>query len=161
MRLWRAACRFLIEARNPQHLTHGCDGFNKSVFPLNHISMKGISIMQDFRVWISAVALLFAGWMLYPVLAGDGTTSARESDLQEVVYICQESGETFLLRAKSASEKHPKTGRPTLMPGLYCEKCGTWRASPPLDVLQQSPSARLCPKDRSPMTTQGPRPDNR
>ena len=95
--------------------------------------------------------------MLYPALAGDRTSPVRDEERQEIVYVCRDSGETFVLRAKTSPEKYPTTGRLTLMPGLYCEKCRVWRASPPLDVLQQSRTARLCPKTHTPMTENGPR----
>ncbi len=114
--------------------------------------------MRDYRIWISLAGLLLAGRMLYPALAGDRTSPVRDEERQEIVYVCRDSGETFVLRAKTSPEKHPTTGRLTLMPGLYCEQCRVWRASPPLDVLQQSPSSRLCPKTRTLMTVNGPRP---
>lgn len=114
--------------------------------------------MRDYRVWLSVIMLLVACRMLYPAFAGDRSSSIREDKLREIVYVCRESGETFPLRAKAACEKHPRTGRLTLMPGLYCAKCGVWRASAPLDVLQQNPSVRLCPKDGSPMNVSGPSP---
>ena len=114
--------------------------------------------MRDYRIGLSIAGLLIAGRMLYPAFAGDGSSPVRDEELQEIVYVCRESGETFPLRAKASPEKHPRTGRLTLMPGLYCAKCGVWRASPPLDVLQQDLSARLCPKDRTPMSVAGPAP---
>ena len=117
--------------------------------------------MRDYRIWLSIAGLLIAGRMLYPAFAGDRSSPVRDEELQEIVYVCRESGETFPMRAKASPEKHPRTGRLTLMPGLYCTKCGVWRASPPLDVLQQDPSARLCPKDRTPMSVAGPAPEKK
>jgi hypothetical protein len=116
--------------------------------------------MRDYRIWLSVTGLLMAGRMLYPTFAGDRSSPIRDAELQEVVYVCTETGERFPLRAKTSPEKHPRTGRLTLMPGLYCAKCREWRASPPLELLQQNPSARLCPKDRTPMTINGPSPEN-
>lgn len=115
--------------------------------------------MRDFRIWLSVAGLLFAGRMLFPVVFAGWSSPVREEELQQVVYVCRESGESFLLRAKASPEKHPVTGRFTLMPGLYCQQCRTWRASPSLEVLQQNPSARLCPKDRTQMSLEGPAPD--
>ena len=114
--------------------------------------------MRDYRVWLSIVGLLVAGRMLYPAFAGDRSSPVRDSELQEIIYVCRESGETFPLRAKNSPEKHPRTGRLTLMPGLYCATCREWRASPSMEVLQQNPSARLCPKDKTRMTVEGPPP---
>lgn len=117
--------------------------------------------MRDYRIWLSIAGLLIAGRMLYPVFAGDHSSPVREEELREMVHICRESGETFVLRATTSPEKHPHTGKMTLMPGLYCAKCREWRAAPPLDVLHQNPSARLCPKDKTPMTIEGPQPEKK
>ena len=118
-------------------------------------------MMRDYRIWLSIAGLLIAARMLYPAFAGDRSSPVRDSELQEIVYVCRETGEMFPLRAKASPEKHPRTGRFTLMPGLYCAKCRAWRASPALEVLQQNPSARLCPKDKSPMTIDGPPPEKK
>ena len=80
-------------------------------------------MLRDYRMWLSLAALLIAGRMLYPALAGDRSPPVKDDELQQVVYVCRETGETFPLRAKASPEKHPRTGRLTLMPGLYCEKC--------------------------------------
>jgi len=125
------------------------------------IFTQGTHPMRDYRFWLCLAVLLVAGRVLYPAFAGDRSSPIREDERREIMYVCRESGETFPLRAKATYEKHPRTGRLTLMPGLYCTKCGVWRASPPLDVLQQSPSARLCPKDGSPMSVAGPLPEKK
>ncbi len=114
--------------------------------------------MRDYRLWLALGGLLLAGRLIYPVLAGDRSTRVREEQRQNLVFVCRESGETFVMRAKNTTETHPRTGRPTLMPGLYCDQCQKWRASPPLSVLQQNPSASLCPIHKQPMTTDGPVP---
>ena len=114
--------------------------------------------MRDYRTWLAISGLLLAGRLLYPVLAGDHSAPVREDELQTLAFVCSESGETFVMRAKNTTETNPRTGKPTLMPGLYCDQCKKWRASPPLSVLQQNPSASLCPTHRSSMTTNGPVP---
>jgi len=115
--------------------------------------------MRDFRVWLAVGGLILAGRLLYPTLAGDRSAAVRDDERPMTVYVCRESGETFVLRARQSVEVHPRTGQPTLLPGLYCEACGKWRASPPLDVLQQNPAASQCPVHRVPMQNQGPLPD--
>ena len=114
--------------------------------------------MRDYRLWLAVGGLLLAGRLLYPALAGDWSRPVRDEDLQQFVFVCRDSGETFVLRAKHSPEIHPRTGQPTLMPGLYCEQCRQWRASPPLEVLQQNASASWCAKHRVPMTSNGPKP---
>lgn len=114
--------------------------------------------MRDYRLWLALGGLLLAGRLMYPVLAGDRSSSVRDEERQNFVYVCRESGEAFVMRAKNPTETHPRTGQNTLMPGLYCQQCQKWRASPPLSVLQQNPSASLCPTHQTSMTNQGPIP---
>lgn len=114
--------------------------------------------MRDYRMWLAIGGLLLATRLLYPVLAGDRSSRVYEEERQNFVFVCRESGETFVMRAKNVTEQHPRTGQPTLMPGLYCGQCKKWRASPPLNVLQQNPSASLCPTHKIPMTNDGPAP---
>lgn len=115
--------------------------------------------MNDFRVWLAGTALLVAGWLLYPSLAGDRFAPVRDEERPERVFVCRESGDVFVLRAQESVETHPRTGKTTLMPGLYCAQCGKWRASPPLAVLQQSESARQCPVHHVPLQCEGPLPN--
>jgi hypothetical protein len=114
--------------------------------------------VRDYRLWLALGTLLIAGRMLYPAFAGDRSPPLRDEDLQHIVFVCRDSGEAFVLRAKHSPEIHPRTGKPTLMPGLYCEQCQQWRASPPVDVLQRNPSASWCATHRVPMTNNGPNP---
>lgn len=112
--------------------------------------------MRDYRLWLAIGGLLLAGRLIYPVLAGDRSWRVRDDERQNIVFVCRNTGETFIMRAKNTTEKHPRTGDATLMPGLYCEQCQKWRASPPMSVLQENPSARFCPTHRTPMSNEGP-----
>lgn len=114
--------------------------------------------MRDYRLWLALAGLLLAGRLLYPVLAGDRSAPVRDDERQMMVFVCQETGEAFALRASNTIETNPKTGKATLLPGLYCDECTKWRISPPLDVLQQNPSARNCPVHKIPMNSNGPSP---
>ena len=129
-----------------------------SILVENQPRTKQGNEMRDYRLWLAMGGLLLAGRLIYPVIAGEPTWKVRESDRPELVFVCRESGEAFVLRAHSAIEKHPRTGQSTLKPGLYCDQCQKWRASPPLNVLQQNPSASLCPIHKSPMSKNGPVP---
>ncbi len=53
---------------------------------------------------------------------------------------------------------HPKTGKKTLVPGLYCPQCSAWYPAPPVEVWQRSGSPFKCPKGGHPMSPHGPRP---
>ena len=77
--------------------------------------------MTDSRFYFALGALIVSGLLLYPLLVG-GSSAVPDELLQEIVYVDRESGETFLLRARSSPENHPETSEPTLIPGMYCEK---------------------------------------
>lgn len=117
------------------------------------------TLMRDYRIWLAIGGLLLAGKLIYPALAGD-RYQVREQDHQNFVFVDKESGDTFILRVKNPIETNPVTGRQTLAPGLYCPQCQKWRASPPMEVLQQNPSASICPTHKIPMSGDGPVPTN-
>jgi hypothetical protein len=123
-----------------------------------HLTFPWIPIMRDYRLWLALGGLFLAGRLLYPVLAGERSAPVREEERQTFVFVCRESGETFVMRAQNTVENHPRTGKPTLVPGLYCQQCQKWRASPPVEVLQQSPAASVCPIHKAAMTNTGPAP---
>ena len=53
---------------------------------------------------------------------------------------------------------HPRTGKRTLMPAMYCEKCGKWHPVPPPDQINRVPRAAQCPKTGAPLVPDGPWP---
>ena len=54
---------------------------------------------------------------------------------------------------------HPQTGKPTLRPALYCPTCKKWYPAPDIDQINRVPGAGQCPKDKTPLTADGPWPD--
>ncbi len=55
---------------------------------------------------------------------------------------------------------HPQTGKPTLRPAVYCSTCKKWYPAPALDQVNRTPGAGLCQKDKTPLTTEGPWPND-
>ena len=53
----------------------------------------------------------------------------------------------------------PLTGKRTLMPGMYCPRCASWHPVPPPDQINRIPKATLCPKTGTPLTLDGPWPE--
>lgn len=82
-----------------------------------------------------------------------------DEQLQEFVYVDTKTGDAFLLRARSSPEYNPVTGDPTLIPGLYCLKCGAWKAVGPLEMLQTTQAPHLCPIHKIALTLDGPLPE--
>jgi hypothetical protein len=115
--------------------------------------------MANYRVYYALAAIMISGLLLYPVLVG-GSSTVPDEQLQEIVYVDRETGEAFLLRARSSPEYHPETGDPTLIPGMYCEKCRAWKPVGPLEVLQASRVPHKCPIHKTPLLREGPLPDD-
>lgn len=88
-----------------------------------------------------------------------GAQPVREEQLQEIVYVDTKSGEAFLLRARNSPEAHPGTGEPTLVPGMYCEKCQAWKPVGSMEQLQTGRATRNCPVHKTPLIPDGPKPD--
>jgi hypothetical protein len=105
--------------------------------------------MQRFMI----VAILLA--------AGCGAESAAEQAAQaKRVYWDTETKQPVAANMTAESPAvNPTTGRRTLMPALYCPKCGDWRAAPPLAEIQRNPKSRMCVKCGGPLVADGPIPD--
>ena len=114
--------------------------------------------MGHYRIPAIFAAIAVAGALVYPLLFG-GSSGVPDEQLQEIVYVDRESGETFLLRARLSPEYHPETGEPTLIPGMYCEKCRAWKAAGPLEMLQTSRIQPKCSVHKTPLLREGPLPD--
>ena len=53
---------------------------------------------------------------------------------------------------------HPKTGKPTLHPAMFCAQCRKWLPVPTPDRINRVPHATRCPNCRGPLSTSGPPP---
>ena len=85
--------------------------------------------------------------------------NAATASTRQMVYLCTETSQTVVASQQQTPAVNPATGRRTLMPALYCRKCKTWYPAPPLELLQRTPRAAVCPKTGAPLTTDGPLPE--
>lgn len=111
---------------------------------------------------ISRVVL--AGLLLGAIFAGVATTVWRNSSTAVVrraqaVYICRETGDLFVGRGETAPQIHPRSGRATLWPAVYCPGCKGWTAAPPAERLSGHVELLKCPKCRETRSFQGVIPD--
>jgi hypothetical protein len=94
-------------------------------------------------------------------LAGCQPEAAPESESDLVVYF-----DTATKRPVAREESvdipamHPRTGKRTLMPAVYCPKCRRWRQAPPIEQMQRDPKSMVCPKDGTALTADGPIPED-
>ena len=89
---------------------------------------------------------------------GCGDTTATSSIENRTAYVCRESAQIVVAAVQATPAVHPETGRRTPMPALYCPQCRQWYPAPPLEVLQRSPGAAVCPKHKTPLRGSGPLP---
>jgi hypothetical protein len=77
----------------------------------------------------------------------------------DVVYVDTQSGAVVRGEPSAALPAvNPRTGRRTLMPGLYCAECRKWYPAPPLEVRHRAPAAGKCPRHGTALTPDGPLP---
>lgn len=53
---------------------------------------------------------------------------------------------------------HPGTGKPTLMPALYCPKCERWHVAPPPEEISRRKQPVTCSKCKGNLVPDGPLP---
>jgi uncharacterized protein YbaR (Trm112 family) len=101
----------------------------------------------------------WTGLLTLSLLAGCGQSTPVEPERQQMVYVDMATMKPLVHDvATSFPAVHPATGKPTLRPALYCSTCRQWYAAPPADQIQRVPGAGRCPKDKSPLTADGPWP---
>ena len=117
------------------------------------------SILTRSRILFSFAALCLSSLLAYLLLFG-GASVVPDDQLQEIVYVDTESGVAFLLRARNSLESHPETGETTLIPGMYCAQCQSWKPVGPLEILQTSRTMHRCPVHKTILLRDGPLPDS-
>lgn len=83
-------------------------------------------------------------------------SSAPQKVQQQYVYVCSETGEIVVAAAEPTPAVNPKTGRRTLLRGLYCDQCRKWYSVPPARREGANPLHQRCPKHRTPLSQNGP-----
>lgn len=96
------------------------------------------------------VVLALGGWWHH--------ARGRDSQVTPVVYVCTETKEAFLAPPQGAPAVNPKTGRRTLVRGLYCSGCGRWFPAPPARHQTGNPKPVFCRIHKVPMIYDGPPP---
>jgi uncharacterized protein YbaR (Trm112 family) len=92
-------------------------------------------------------------------LAGCGSEEADTQPAGRMVYVDTKTRQPIVHEIVTpVPALNPETGERTLMPGLYCPACETWYPVPPPDQINSQPNAGQCPKDKTPLTADGPWP---
>lgn len=101
------------------------------------------------------------GWIVFCLfLSGCGGSSPpTDSKMGRMVYVDMATMQPLVHDvAASFPTAHPQTGKLTLRPAVYCSTCKKWYPAPALEQVNRTPGAGLCPKDKTPLTTEGPWP---
>lgn len=105
----------------------------------------------------SRLLILAGGLLVVPCGCADDAPRIRAP--AGVVFVDLETKQPVVApRTSDVPAPHPETGRRTLMPGLYCERCKAWHAAPPLEELQRNSEARTCSVCGGPQAADGPVP---
>ena len=105
--------------------------------------------------WLVLTAVAFAG-------CGEAEPPSLTGREGKMVYVdtASKKKEALVMEiADSFPAEHPRTGKRTLMPAMYCPKCAKWHPVPPPDQINRTPKATVCPKTGAAMTFDGPWPE--
>lgn len=92
---------------------------------------------KDPRIWVAAVALCLAAWLIVPHVTAGLEPAPRADAAPEIDYVCRETKEVFRLPAADGPQVNPRTGRATLLPAQFDARTKSWRPGPPPDVRQR------------------------
>ena len=102
--------------------------------------------------WLTVFCLILSGC--------GGSSPPSESKAGRMVYVDTATMQPLVHDvATSFPAVHPQTGKRTLRPALYCPTCKKWYPAPDIDQVNRVPGAGQCPKDKTPLTADGPWPD--
>ena len=102
-------------------------------------------MFNDSRFWTAVIAFGLAAFLVAPSVLPARAPVVAEESIAEVRYVCTETGEVFTRRLTAAALPHPATGKPTLVPAVYDAKRRTWKAGPPVEVMQRQGRLRPTP----------------
>ena len=108
---------------------------------------------------MKTAAPTLAGILAIIALAGCGSEETDNQPAKRMVYVDTKTKQPVVHDVVTpVPAENPETGERTLMPGLYCPVCRTWYPVPPPDQINSRPNAGQCPKDKTPLTADGPWP---
>ncbi len=102
------------------------------------------------------IALATGGWTVYRQVQAPPTSVTIGEEPEEITYVCTETGDVSRGEWQPTPALNSRTGRKTLMQGLYCSQCRKWYPAPPPEMVNQQPRGPACPKDGSALTVEEP-----
>ena len=97
----------------------------------------------------------WGGYTVYQQTKSPPTSLIIGEESDEITYLCTETGAVSRGEWEPTPAKNPKTGRKTLVQGLYCSQCRKWYPAPPPEMAQQTPRGPTCPVDHSALSADG------
>lgn len=105
---------------------------------------------------ILVAAIATCGWTVYRQVQPTAVSVTIGEEPEEITFVCTETGEVSHGEWAPTPAMNPKTGRRTLMQGLYCSQCRKWYPAPPPEMAERSPRGPACPHDGSTLTVEEP-----
>lgn len=120
--------------------------------------MAVIMSRETSLTFMAIIGLLIGGWLIARSWGDAEGRAVQPNELPEMVFVCRESGDMFVGRARPIPAIHPHSGRPTLMQGWYCPERQHWVAGPSYEEVQRTGQPPVSPRRRLPLLEQGPIP---
>ena len=113
--------------------------------------------MQNLAIGtLMACVCAFSGWTIFKQFQPEPVSITIGEESDEIVFLNLETGATEKGEWQPTPAIDPRTGKRSLVQGLYCAKCSRWYPAPPPEMAEHSPRGPVCPKDGTGMSVDGP-----
>ncbi len=99
-----------------------------------------------------------ASILLLIAICCTGCGGTVEAEQEQAAYICNQTKQVFAASEVQNSNVNPKTGKSTLVRGMYCVKCDRWHPGPPKEAMANRAVQPTCPIHKTPLKSVGPIP---
>lgn len=118
------------------------------------VTRKFAKALTMFKFTLICLTLILLG-------CNSATPPAESVTVDQVAYD-QKTKQSYVISGDvTLPTAHPNVPGSTLQPALFCSRCQKWYPAPPIEVLNRNPGAANCPRDSTPLTSDGPFPEER
>ena len=100
--------------------------------------------------------LALAGWTIYHQTKATPVDATVGEESDEITLLNTETGEISRSEWLPTPAVDPKTGKSTLVQGMYCNKCQKWYPAPPREAAERTPGGPVCYRDQTRLSLDGP-----
>lgn len=100
--------------------------------------------------------------MLFVACGCQKSAEVEVANVADKVAFDQKSKKAYTVAGDAALPTlNPSNPKSQLLPAWHCEQCQKWYPLPPLEELNRTQGATLCPKTKTPLQPEGPLPTER